>query len=283
MPDVKDLPYLLKLLDDDSDTVQEHILGALKSFGPTLESIVGPYLNDLPEQQVQYVRELAYKLRVQAFERNWTQWIDELDESIALEYALSQLAFMEFGAAETRLEQHIDELVDRFHALDLPILPEALMYFLFQEEGFTGPPRDFHDPIKNNLVHVIQEKEGTQISLTALALIMGNRLGIELEGVSVPGHFLIMHHTPGRIQMFNPFSRGVEMTRDSVQSIVQSHYASESTRNQDLHISTHEIVLMILRNQIHSCCWKSWPERAQVYVNLFEGLIRELKGRGVEV
>jgi hypothetical protein len=283
MPDIKDLPFLLKLMDDDSDAIQAHIMGALRSFGPELECLVGPLLGDLPEDQAHFIRQMAQELRASAFESGWAQWLDDMEAPGALEHALSQLAFREFGAAEPRLEELIDELVHRFEYALLPHTPEGLIRFLFQLEGFGGPPRDFHDPIKNNLVHVIQAREGTQISLAALAIMMGQRLLIPLQGVSVPGHFMVMYSASGCIKMFNPFGMGQELSKDAVQSIVQSHFASDSTRERDLYMETHEIVLMILRNQIHSCCWKSWPEQAQVYVNLFEGLIRVLKGRGIEV
>lgn len=283
MSDVKDLPYLLKLLDDDSDTVNEHILLALKGFGSDLERVIEPFLDDLPEDQVSFVRQLGYDLRVRDFQQNWTEWLEISEEPGALEFALTKLAFLEFGRAESSLERLLDELERKFRHSTLSATPDSLMQFLFRDEGFLGPPRDFHDPLKNNLVHVLHEKEGTQVSLAALAIMMGNRLGIPVEGVSVPGHVMIMHRVSGRIQMFNPFGNGTELTRDSVQSIVQSHYSSQATMTKDLHMKTHEIVLVILRNQIHSCCWKSLPEQAQVYVNIFEGLIKELKGRGVEV
>ncbi|MDP6039411.1 MAG: hypothetical protein QGG64_12740 [Candidatus Latescibacteria bacterium] len=56
MPDPQNLPHLLKLLDDDSETVRESVAQALKAFGPQLETELAQ-LSDPPDaEQMQTIR-----------------------------------------------------------------------------------------------------------------------------------------------------------------------------------------------------------------------------------
>ena len=58
MPDPKTLPYLLKLLDDDSQVVKEAVLKELAAFGPALEE----ELSHLPEPLDAKQKELLQRL-----------------------------------------------------------------------------------------------------------------------------------------------------------------------------------------------------------------------------
>lgn len=56
MPDRKNLPHLLKLLDDDSETVRESVAQALKAFGPQLETELAQLPDPPDAEQMQTIR-----------------------------------------------------------------------------------------------------------------------------------------------------------------------------------------------------------------------------------
>jgi regulator of sirC expression with transglutaminase-like and TPR domain len=68
---------------------------------------------------------------------------------------------------------------------------ETLIHRLFVEEHFTGNTMNYHDP-RNSLLHeVLERKLGIPITLSVVCLEVGRRAGVSLEGVSMPGHFLV--------------------------------------------------------------------------------------------
>jgi len=59
MPDTSQLPYLLKLLDDDSETVRQSVIQAFRAFGSRLEAELCR-LPDPPNQaQLEQIRKLV--------------------------------------------------------------------------------------------------------------------------------------------------------------------------------------------------------------------------------
>lgn len=68
---------------------------------------------------------------------------------------------------------------------------EDLVRRLFVEEGFAGNARDYHDPRNSLLPEVLRRRTGIPISLAVVTLEVGRRSGVPLEGVGMPGHFLV--------------------------------------------------------------------------------------------
>jgi len=68
---------------------------------------------------------------------------------------------------------------------------ETLIHRLFVEESFAGNTSNYYDPRNSLLPEVLQRKLGIPISLSIVCLEVGRRAGLSLEGVSMPGHFLV--------------------------------------------------------------------------------------------
>lgn len=70
---------------------------------------------------------------------------------------------------------------------------EGLRRHLFDEVGFTGNGVRYGDPRNSFLNEVLDRRVGIPISLAVVAMEVGRRLGVVLEGVGMPGHFLVRH------------------------------------------------------------------------------------------
>ncbi len=70
---------------------------------------------------------------------------------------------------------------------------EGWRRYLFEELGFTGAVEDYYDPANSFLNEVLTRRTGLPISLSVLGIEVGRRLGLELVGVGMPGHFLLQH------------------------------------------------------------------------------------------
>ncbi|GAC1315513.1 MAG: hypothetical protein NVSMB12_11300 [Acidimicrobiales bacterium] len=68
---------------------------------------------------------------------------------------------------------------------------DDLRRHLFSELGFRGNRRHYDDPRNSYLDHVLATRSGIPITLSVVMIEVGRRLGITLEGVGMPGHFLV--------------------------------------------------------------------------------------------
>jgi regulator of sirC expression with transglutaminase-like and TPR domain len=119
--------------------------------------------------------------------------------------ALAIAAGADPGVDPQRWLGELDRLADGVRGLD------GLRRRLFVEEGFTGNSADYYDP-RNSLLHqVLRRRLGIPITLAVVAIEVGRRAGVALEGVGMPGHFLV--RPVGTAQHLDVFAGGVELDR----------------------------------------------------------------------
>jgi regulator of sirC expression with transglutaminase-like and TPR domain len=80
--------------------------------------------------------------------------------------------------------------------------------YLFDECGFHGNQDDYYDPRNSYLNDVLERRTGIPISLSVLLLEVGARLGLPLEGVGFPGHFLVRVAGRATPVLLDPFFGG---------------------------------------------------------------------------
>src|SRR5262245_44117366 len=67
----------------------------------------------------------------------------------------------------------------------------GLCRYLFHEMGFRGNTKDYYDPGNSYLNLVLERRTGIPISLSALTMAIGRRAGLAIQGVGLPGHFVV--------------------------------------------------------------------------------------------
>ena len=82
---------------------------------------------------------------------------------------------------------HLDALAE---ACEEPVLAEVTN-LLFGIEGFRGNDADYYDPRNSYLDQVLERRVGIPITLSVVLMEVARRVGIDLQGVSMPGHFLV--------------------------------------------------------------------------------------------
>jgi regulator of sirC expression with transglutaminase-like and TPR domain len=91
----------------------------------------------------------------------------------------------------------------------------ALRTVLADEEGLRGNEADYGDPRNSFLNEVLDRRLGIPISLSAVYMEVARRVGLPLEGVGFPGHFLTKYVSPGGREVFvDAFNRGELLSAD---------------------------------------------------------------------
>ncbi len=93
---------------------------------------------------------------------------------------------------------------------------EALNHYLFGELGFRPNPADYYDPRNSFLNDVMDRRLGIPLTLSIVYMEIGRRIGLQLSGVSFPGHFLVRCAVSGGMVIIDPYSGGISLSLEDL-------------------------------------------------------------------
>jgi len=172
--------------------------------------------------------------------REFRQAVERPEETIDLGRAALTIALAEYPDLDIAdYLRRIDELAiearqrcgadgDVFRAL------AALNYVLFREHGFRGNRDDYYDPKNSFLNDVIDRKRGLPIALSILYMEVGQRVGLAIEGVGFPGHFLVKTKAAGDEIVIDPFNAGDVKSLEELQAMLDQIYGGKVRLDRDL-------------------------------------------------
>ena len=84
---------------------------------------------------------------------------------------------------------------------------ERLREYFYQELAFSGDHNNFFDSKYNLLDQVLQRRTGIPVTLAIIFCQIGNAIGLKLQGVNFPGHFLIRFQlSDAKVQFIDPMN-----------------------------------------------------------------------------
>lgn len=95
-----------------------------------------------------------------------------------------------------------------------------LRNFLFDELGFAGNTEAYYDPRNSYFDAVLDRRLGIPITLTLVAMAVGERAGIAIRGIGLPGHFIAQACDDRDEILFDPFHGGGMLDREGCESLV---------------------------------------------------------------
>lgn len=203
------IPHLLQLLDDDTAGVRRRVMHALEELGPELERLAQPHLADLNAEQHGALRRVLARQRKNWLRRQWPRWGTAGGRTAQIETAMSLIARFQLGVDfPFSLSELLDGLAAEAGAARRRRSAFGLAKFLFEDYGLRGNRDDFFNPLNSNLISVLLSKRGIPISLTAIYMLVGHRLGLDIEGCNLPRNFLARAIHDGRIVLIDCFDRG---------------------------------------------------------------------------
>jgi regulator of sirC expression with transglutaminase-like and TPR domain len=127
----------------------------------------------------------------------------------------------------------------------------ALNDFLFQDSGFHGSRTDYYHRANSYLSRVIDDREGLPITLSVLYMELGSRLGLRIEGVGLPGHFVVRHvPQEGEVQLVDVFEGGQPLSRKSAEQRILAMTGEPARREHFDAAAPRAILQRILMNLI---------------------------------
>lgn len=130
---------------------------------------------------------------------------------------------------------------------------QAINRHLFEELGYAGNHDEYYDPRNSYLNEVFERRLGNPISLAMVQMEVARRLGVPLDGVSFPGHFLVRLPVDDGVLVMDPFNRGRPLDVDELRQRARPHLGGDApdddALSQILNPASHRAILMrVLRN-----------------------------------
>lgn len=105
-----------------------------------------------------------------------------------------------------------------------PIILQELLDTVYRRNGFRGNREAYYDPRNSFLNDVLDRRLGIPLTLGILLLEVGWRLGLPVEGVSFPHHFLVRYRGEEVELLIDPFDGGAVRFEDQAQELLDRVY-----------------------------------------------------------
>lgn len=170
----------------------------------------------------------------------WLSLRSARDDQIALFSSALLIAKDEYPElADADYEARLRRYASRLRkVVDTDATPAAqlrtLNNFLFEELGFSGDDQDYYDPRNSYLNDVLDRRLGNPISLAVVQMELARRLGVALQGVSFPGHFLVRMPLEEGIVVLDPFQKGRSLDAAELRRRARTHLDTQDIDDQRL-------------------------------------------------
>lgn len=267
---------LVRLLEDPSPVVQEALQSEFQRLGDVGLAVLQRVLREADVDR----RETASRMLEQIAGPDPSRMLMQFIESLQYEletglFLINRVIFPDLKIQP--LKEGLDLLARR--CLELRALPMSargqcnlINRVLFHEAGFRGNVEDYEDPLNSCLEAVFRRRKGIPVTLCCLYILVADRMGLELEPVAVPGHFVVGCFRDRHPFYIDPFEGGKFRSQEEMRALIaRLHIQPELHHLAPVPIS--EVLCRVCRNLVEHFAARGqhrWSNRFRVFVRAFE-------------
>ena len=190
------------------------------------------------DQIPNFCRPLAYE--------HFGRQLDSLDTTASLVQAAVALSMHELDGIDPdqiagRLDKLSARIGGRVHSGNQQALLAHLHDVLFVEEGFAGNTEQYYSAENSYLPVVLQTKRGLPIVLALIYKAVAEGVGLDVQGINSPGHFLVRVKSGEEWMFIDPFFHGQSLSRDEAFARLEQMGGREVPRDEQiLSPATHQ-------------------------------------------
>ena len=217
---------LIRLLSDPNEQVARTIQEQLARLGPG----VLPFLEQARTEDTSLEPRVAYikeEIRFGQLHDEFQRFVSQSARQEDWEHGAFLIAKLGYPNLDIPhyvecLDQLAEEFRTKWHTTESPSGKAArlLSNFLFKDKGFSGNREEYYKPDNSYLNRVIDTRQGIPISLSALYVFVGKRLGLPLAGVGMPGHFLVKLEDEKPAQFVDCFNGGTILREQDCEQFI---------------------------------------------------------------
>ncbi|NVO19159.1 MAG: hypothetical protein HXX13_05630 [Bacteroidetes bacterium] len=193
-----DLDALISLLDDPDTEAFRQVSEQITSLGPMavapLEAAWEQAFDPVMQKRIE---ELVHQIQYSELCSQLTEWVKSGATDLLTGYMLiTRYQYPEFN--EMKVQALLDHIVrDTWLELNENLTSlekvKVLNHLFYQVYKFGGTTAENPAPENFYLNILLESRMGTAISLGILYLLVARKLGIPLQGVDLPQHFILAH------------------------------------------------------------------------------------------
>ena len=247
---------LIVLLEDEDIKIARVAQENLVDLGPRALTHLKASFQQVPEPSLKArIRFCIDKIQARWVDAQFGLFTCQEDEKLDLERgALLIGRVVDPDLDEERFRSSLDGMVQeirrRMQGLTDPkAILETVNTVFFGELKFTGNQKDDYEP-ENSVVHrVLERKTGIAIILSVIYLLIAQRLGLPIDGIGMPGHFLVKYESPEYVIFIDPFNAGQLLNaQECAQFLINLGYGFEPAFLA--RVGVREVLSRMLRNLI---------------------------------
>jgi regulator of sirC expression with transglutaminase-like and TPR domain len=123
---------------------------------------------------------------------------------------------------------------------------EALLYGMRDDLGLQGNSENYYDAANSYLNIVLDRRVGLPILLSLVMVALGQRLGLRVEGVGFPGHFMARYEDEGGSWFLDPFY-GALLSAENVPLYFERLFGYSNLRIEQEHFAPFPVEAWALR------------------------------------
>jgi len=157
----------------------------------------------------------------------------------------------------------LDGLADGLHLPEGSTLFESiarLNHHLFQEHGFEGDKDEYDSPDNSLISKVIERRKGLPILLSVVYMELARRVGISIDGIGFPTHFMVSPSGADPRFFIDPFHQGEVMRREQMrrwfERLAHHHQGTLRSFGAWIHPVNNRIILVRMNNNLKASCMR---------------------------
>ena len=189
------------------------------------------------------------------------------DASIDLAQAALLIASIEYPDLDmTYYLNQLDALARRVRMLlelpgeELPAQPDplptlhAINHVLFAEEHFHGNQADYMNAENSFFNCVLEQRTGIPITLSLLYIEVARRVGLQIDGIGLPYHFMVRCRLPEHLIYIDPFEEGIFLSEEECRERIRTMTGHTTEGKSKLHahwftpVSARQFLYRMLNN-----------------------------------
>ncbi len=270
MVKTESIEALIRLLDDPDEHIVSLVRSKLLDIGPAALEFLRTSVDILDFEPAAFVEieRLMQELQFAEVKAELIDWIKKPEKDLLrgayliAKYQFPDLEYHQLNEQITSIEKKVWlELNGKLTSFEIVKTINAVLFDFY---GFKGAETHDFSPYHSLLNTVLEEREGTPLSLSILYSIIAQRLEIPIYGVGFPNHFILAYMDEYRIHRLlqsdgsggvlfyiDPFAKGELLSRGNLEDTLQ-HYQMLPQRHFFEPSSHSSILIRMINNLIVS-------------------------------
>jgi regulator of sirC expression with transglutaminase-like and TPR domain len=267
---------LIGLLDDPSPVVQKAIEVEFARLGSDGVAILQKAAREMPAESRTHAEKLLAAMVPPDPGQLLSNFIKEFQYDLETGFFLINKVIspdLEIG----QVRRNLDFLADRCRELGVLPAPareqcNLINRVIFHEFGFRGALEDYENPLNSCIDAVLQRRRGLPLTLSVIYILVAQRLGLDLEPIGLPGHFMVGCFHGDRPFYVDPFERGRFRELSDIRNMLERQKVAPELHHV-VPIPVSEVLCRACRNLVQHFDNRKepkWADKFRVFVREFE-------------